>query len=928
MQVDSLGSEGATGYGGLKPPLVARLLDCVLVGAVLSASTTLNHVPWRIDHGLLAMAAMLLFALSAQIWGLYRPSRRAHPLDASGPLIVLTWLTAVSSLALICLGSDIATRFSAAVLIAWAVATPLAFAAWRTASKLALRLLRRRADAPRRVAIVGAGASGRALARHALESPGSGLQLVGLFDDREPAEAGPAAPAGAEPDGDFGALRDIARRGAVDQVYLALPLRSEARIRDLAEKLADLPVSVHLAPDFFTYGLLRGRFQYLGDVCTLSLFDTPLKGSAGWLKRLIDIVLSSLILCIAALPMAVIALAVRASSPGPAIFKQRRCGLDGRQVVVWKFRTMTVTEDGANIVQARENDPRVTPLGAFLRRTFLDELPQFINVLQGDMSIVGPRPHALAHNEKYRRLIPFYMLRHRVKPGITGWAQVRGFRGETEQLSKMEARVDHDLWYIRNWTLRLDLKIVLLTAVEVLRTLLPAGRRGPGDKDGAAAPGVLLLVENLPVPLDRRVWLEARSLRARGYRVSVVCQKMYGCTAGYERLDGIDIFRFPLLFEASHPLGYLLEYGSALALMLGYALRAWLKSGFDVIHVANPPDLLVLVALPFKLFGKRVIYDQHDLCPELFQAKGKGGPMLQRVLLGLEWISYRLADAVVVPNQSYRQIALERGKKAEASVFVVRNGPLPDALAPTPDCVLQPLIGYVGVMGDQDSIDVLLEVAKKLKHRYPAWRYVLLGDGSHRARFERYAEDLGVSDRVRFAGMVDESRIASELAACSLCLVPDRVNAFTARSTMNKVMEYMALAKPIVQFDTPEGRYSARGASLYARPNDVDDFAARVAELLDDPKRAREMGEAGRARFLASLHWGHSIEALYRAYDYVLSPERSRRLVRLPGYGETPKVSRSGEPSETPALQEAAEPVAEPSRAAAGRETGAAALRP
>lgn len=925
MQVGSFGSEGATRYDGPKLPLVARLLDCVLVGAVLFGSAALNHIPWRTDYGLLAIAAMLLFSLSAQIWGLYRPPHAAHPLDASGRLIVLSWLTAVLSLLLIWFGSEVATRFSAAVLIVWVVATPLAFAAWRMASKLALR---RREVAPRRVAIVGAERGGQALARHFQELPGSGLQLVGLFDDRELADGGRGPQVGDEPDGDFAALRGIAQQGAVDQVYIALPLRSEARIRDVAEKLADLPVSVHLATDFFTYGLLPGRFQYLGDVCTLNIFDTPLNGSAAYLKRLVDIVLSSLILCLAALPMAMIALGVRASSPGRVIFKQHRCGLDGRQVVVWKFRTMTVTEDGEHIVQAREDDPRVTPFGAFLRRTFLDELPQFINVLQGHMSIVGPRPHALAHNEKYRRLIPFYMLRHRVKPGITGWAQAKGFRGETEQLSKMKARVDHDLWYIRNWTLRLDLKIILLTALQVLRGLLPRGRRGAVSEGGAVAPGVLLLVENLPVPLDRRVWLEARSLRARGYRVSVVCPKMYDCTAGYERLDGIDIFRFPLLFEASHPLGYLLEYGSALALMLGHALRAWLKSGFDVIHVANPPDLLVLIALPFKLIGKRVIYDQHDLCPELFQAKGKGGPILHRVLLGLERISYSLADAVIVPNQSYRQIALERGKKAKSSVFVVRNGPLSDALAPTPSSVLQPLIGYVGVMGDQDSIDVLLEVAEKLKHRYPEWRYVLLGDGSHRAGFERYAKDLGVSDRVRFAGMVDESRIAAELASCSLCLVPDRVNAFTARSTMNKVMEYMALAKPIVQFDTPEGRYSARGASLYARPNDVDDFAARVAELLDDPKRAREMGEAGRTRFLASLHWGHSVDALYRAYDYVLSPERSRRLVRLPGYGETTKVSGSGEPSETPALLEAAEPGAEPSRAAACRETEAAALRP
>ena len=383
-------------------------------------------------------------------------------------------------------------------------------------------------------------------------------------------------------------------------------------------------------------------------------------------------------------------------------------------------------------------------------------------------------------------------------------------------------------------------------------------------------PSVLFLVENLPVPLDRRVWLEANSLRDRGYKVSVVCPKMHGFTKSYEQIEGIDIYRFPLLFESEGVLGYLIEYPLALALMFWKGLRAWLKNGIDVIHIANPPDLLCYVALPFTLFRKRLIYDQHDLCPELYLAKGKEQDRLYRLLLTLERISYRLANAVIVPNQSYREIALQRGKVSPESLFVVRNGPLVDALIPGSDEVSSQLIGYVGVMGDQDGVDVIVEVAARLKDRYPDLTYVLLGDGTHRTYCEDYAKRLGVSDRLRFTGMVDEMRMGEELSRCALCLVPDRVNEFTARSTMNKVMEYMSLAKPMVQFDTPEGRYSAGNASLYARPGDTDDFVEQVSKLLDNPEKAMQMGKQGRQRFLDALHWGHSVQVLYAAYDQVL----------------------------------------------------------
>lgn len=416
----------------------------------------------------------------------------------------------------------------------------------------------------------------------------------------------------------------------------------------------------------------------------------------------------------------------------------------------------------------------------------------------------------------------------------------------------------------------------------ILTALNPFGKKYAQKWGGAEAPSVLFVVENLPVPLDRRVWLEASSLRDKGYRVSVICPKMYECTAAYECFNGIHIYRFPLLFEANGLLGYVLEYGFALTLILWYALRIWLKSGIDVIHVANPPDLLVFIAIPFKLFGTKVIYDQHDLCPELFLAKGKRSQWLNRLLIGLEKLSYRLSNAVVVPNNSYREIALTRGGKSSDSVFLVRNGPLKDALKPNPLVSLQPLIGYVGVMGDQDSVDIILELAARLKPSYPELRYVLLGGGTHKNYYEECARELGVDDIVEFTGMVDEKRIASELAPCYLCVVPDRINEFTSRSTMNKVMEYMALQKPIVQFDNPEGRYSAGEASLYAAVNDVDDFTNKVMQLLDNPAQALQMGKEGRKDFLNKLHWEQSIKVLYQAYDFVLAPENSHISDRRP----------------------------------------------
>jgi putative colanic acid biosynthesis UDP-glucose lipid carrier transferase len=255
----------------------------------------------------------------------------------------------------------------------------------------------------------------------------------------------------------------MARTGKVDYIYIALPMRAEKRIVELVNALSDTTASVYLVPNFFVFDLMQSKMSSLDGLPMISLHETPFYGIDGWVKRVEDIVVASLILLLVSLPMLVISLGVKLTSPGPVLFKQRRYGLNGAVVEVWKFRSMSSTEDGMQVTQATKNDPRVTPFGSFLRRTSLDELPQFFNVLQGTMSVVGPRPHAIAHNEQYRGLIRGYMLRHKVRPGITGLAQIRGWRGETETLDKMAMRVRSDLEYVQNWSLWNDIKIILMT---------------------------------------------------------------------------------------------------------------------------------------------------------------------------------------------------------------------------------------------------------------------------------------------------------------------------------------------------------------------------------------------------------------------------------------------------------------------------------
>jgi putative colanic acid biosynthesis UDP-glucose lipid carrier transferase len=403
-----------------------------------------------------------VFTVVGDANGLYRPTLRSSPTKVELGKVWLSWGITPPLLLTIAFASKTTDLYSRVVTLLWFVLAPVLITVVRYGSRRVEKELYRRGVNTRSVHIVGATKMGAMISQRITEDPGAGFRIDGYFDDRDPERLHPMPP-GIGALGRIDQLLELARNGQVDVVYIALPLRAESRISEIVRKLADSTASVYVVADFLVFDLVHAQWSNVQGLPVVSVFESPFYGVNGWLKRVEDIVLGSLIMLLISGPMALIALGVKLTSPGPVFFRQRRYGLNGEEIRVLKFRTMTVTEDGPNVQQATKNDQRVTKFGAFLRRTSLDELPQFINVLFGEMSIVGPRPHAVAHNEMYRRMIHGYMLRHKVKPGITGWAQVNGWRGETDTLDKMEQRVSHDLHYIQNWGLLLDLKIIFKT---------------------------------------------------------------------------------------------------------------------------------------------------------------------------------------------------------------------------------------------------------------------------------------------------------------------------------------------------------------------------------------------------------------------------------------------------------------------------------
>jgi putative colanic acid biosysnthesis UDP-glucose lipid carrier transferase len=353
------------------------------------------------------------------------------------------------------------------VFLTWAAATPVVLIVATLAMQEFMRRFLMNAFEARTAIIAGYNGSSLELARRLKKNPGMRLEVAGFFDDRSTDRLGMEADA--ELIGPLADLGAHVKAHRTDVIFIALPIRHVKRVMNLLDDLRDTTASIYYVPDIFVFDLIQARSGEIQGIPVVAMCETPFYGYRGVAKRLTDIVLSLGILLLLLPVLALVAVLVKMSSPGPVIFKQRRYGLDGREIAVYKFRTMNVTEDGAQIRQASKTDQRITRIGGMLRRSSLDELPQLINVLQGRMSLVGPRPHAVAHNEEYRKLIKGYMVRHKVLPGITGLAQVNGCRGETSQLEEMEARVNYDLDYLRRWTPMLDIKIILMTVVKVFR---------------------------------------------------------------------------------------------------------------------------------------------------------------------------------------------------------------------------------------------------------------------------------------------------------------------------------------------------------------------------------------------------------------------------------------------------------------------------
>jgi glycosyltransferase involved in cell wall biosynthesis len=386
---------------------------------------------------------------------------------------------------------------------------------------------------------------------------------------------------------------------------------------------------------------------------------------------------------------------------------------------------------------------------------------------------------------------------------------------------------------------------------------------------------VLMLLENNPFPQDPRPRREARALLDAGFQVSIICPAVSN-QPWRECVEGVNVYRYPGPPAPNGILGYLWEYAYSMIASFALSWLVYFRHGFDIIHAHNPPDTFVLIASPFKMLGKRFVFDHHDLSPEMYLArfKDQGNPWIYNALVWAEKLSCRMADLVISTNESYKTVEMERGEIPAHRIVVVRNGPdVSNAAPPAPDVSLRRLektiIGYVGVMGHQDGVDYLLRALKHLLSdikREDFLCVIIGGRGEARESLKLLSSELGLDKHVWFTGWVSDEELKRFLSSADICVDPDPSNSFNDRSTMIKMMEYMALAKPIVAFDLPEHRYTAQEAAIYVRPNDELEFARALVELMDDPERRRKMGSFGRHRVQTQLSWNHSVQHLLKAY--------------------------------------------------------------
>jgi putative colanic acid biosynthesis UDP-glucose lipid carrier transferase len=445
---------------------IYRGIDLFFITLSFALVCYMLNVSFDRDYLLLSLLGSITFALIAESFSLYR-SWRVGTFKEMSFYTFVSWAFSIAILVVGLFLFEISDSFSRLIISAWFVVTCFTLIAWRFVFKNALSSLRGKGFNTRNIALFGLSEKGIRLAKQAQNNPEIGYNLTAIYDDRDITRLDKKYHDLVQGTIDDGIA--AARNNNFDVIYIALPIAAHSRIQDILSEFGDTTATVHVVPDLFMYCLMHGQMANLGDMQTISVYDNPMSGGMAVIKRLEDIVLSIFALALLCLPMLAIAALIKLTSKGPIIFKQNRYGMNGRPIKVWKFRTMQVLENDAIVTQAKKGDPRITVVGSFLRKTSLDELPQFFNSLKGDMSVIGPRPHAVSHNETYRKLINYYMLRHKVKPGITGWAQVNGWRGETDTLDKMQKRVEFDLEYIRNWSLWMDFKILIFTVLRSFR---------------------------------------------------------------------------------------------------------------------------------------------------------------------------------------------------------------------------------------------------------------------------------------------------------------------------------------------------------------------------------------------------------------------------------------------------------------------------
>ena len=445
-----------------------RLGDGIIIGSTLYLGQWLVGKDLSDRTYLTILAAILLYTALAEATGLYR-GEKCRTADSEISWLTLNWGLTLCALSILSFFTHNEDSFARSSILVWIVLAGSGLGLLRMLLRISCELLFKNGISKKRCAIAGLNALGVQLAENTQNNPISGWQIVGFFDDRQADRLHKPAATLPQHLGGLEKLVQSARAGEFDTVFITLPMRAESRIRWLLDELADSTTNAYIVPDFFVFEMLHSRWTQINGLPVVSVFETPLYGVDGWCKRVFDFFVAGIGLIAISPIMLTCALLVKLSSPGPVFFRQKRYGLDGKEIYVWKFRSMRVCDNGPVVKQATRDDPRITPIGRILRKTSLDELPQLFNVLDGSMSLVGPRPHASAHNEHYRKLIRGYMLRHKVKPGITGLAQVEGFRGETETLDKMQGRVNFDHRYIREWSLWLDFKILVRTLFVIFK---------------------------------------------------------------------------------------------------------------------------------------------------------------------------------------------------------------------------------------------------------------------------------------------------------------------------------------------------------------------------------------------------------------------------------------------------------------------------